>query len=30
PDLVVRPDLASIEQCVEQIMDLLARQGVIH
>ncbi len=30
PDLVVRPDLASVDQCVDQIMDLLARQGVIH
>ncbi|MHB8971986.1 MAG: sulfate adenylyltransferase subunit CysN [Pirellulaceae bacterium] len=30
PDLVARPDQASTEECVEQIMDLLTRRGVIH
>jgi bifunctional enzyme CysN/CysC len=30
PDLVVRPDLAAVDQCVDQLMDLLARRGVIH
>jgi bifunctional enzyme CysN/CysC len=30
PDLVARPDQASTDECVEQIMDLLTRRGVIH
>ena len=30
PDLVLRPDQASLSECVDQVMELLTRKGLIH